>query len=272
MKSFRKALLISMLLYIVALTGCNKEPKTNPTEPVNMAGALFILDENAISFEEQYVQDVLHTFAPADIETILHDRLAESNFFSGEGDFIGTHSYHLLVGEQFLSNSQVPDYIYLWIEDLNILKKIYLIRGVLCDFNPKSSMETECLDEAAGIVYEGSFTFPEDAEFTYAAKKDFEKQYADFEEIVKQELPLFTEEEPVCITVYVMSGFPWELKAGSLQAYAQFRYEDENCDIFEVHLSYDESGQAHMESLKVGSDMENFPEIQKQLLYQYTIP
>ncbi len=271
MKHYLKFILFSILC-ISALAGCSKEPKTNPTEPVNMAGALFILDETDFPIDEQYVQDVIQVFVPSDIESIVHDRLAESNFLSGEETFAGTHTYQLLVEENSLKNTSIPDYVYLWIEDLNILKKIYLIQDTLCDFNPKISMETECLDEAVGVIYDGSFTFEENAEFSYASKNQFEEQYQAFEEIVKTELPLLAREEPASITVYVAKGFPWELKAGSIKAFAHIQYENGSSDIYEIHLAYEKDGQAHMASQNIGKNIEDFPEIKKMLLYQYMIP
>lgn len=270
MNKLLNTILLSMLCTL-ALAGCSKEPKTNPTEPVNMAGALFILEEAELPVDEAYAQKVTNIFVPEAVEAIVHDRLAESNYLSGSQDFTGTHSYKLLVGEHFLSEEVMPDYVYLWIQDLNVLKKIYLIQGLLCDFNPKESMETECLDEAVGVLYEGSFHFAENAEFTYASKEDFSEQYQAFERIMKEELPLLSSEAPAAITVYVMQGFAWELEAGSIQAYADIQYDNGSSNIFEIHLTYDENGQTHIESQQVGTDIEDFPGIQKQLLYRYSV-
>lgn len=260
------------ILCILALAGCSKKPKPNPTEPVNMAGALFILDENELPVDDKYAQEITKIFVPSEIEAMVHDRLAESNSLSGEEDFIGTHQYQLLVGESFLTEAVMPDYVYLWIPDLNVLKKIYLIQGQLCDFNPRVSMETECLDEAVGICYEGSFTLEENAEFAYASKEDFSKQYAAFDKILKEEIPLLAAETPASIRVYVLKGFPWELEAGSMQAYADIQYADGSSDIFEIHLAYEKDGQAHTESQNVGNDIADFPELDKLVLYQFTLP
>lgn len=266
-----KSLLLSMLC-IFALSGCSKEPKTNPTEPVNMAGALFILDEGKITADKEYIEEVLTVFRPAQIESIVHDRLAESNFLSGKNDFVGEHRYQLLSGEHGLKEAELPEYVYLWIADLNILKKIYKFQDTLCDFNPSISMQMECLDEAAGVIYEGSFALEEDAAFTYAAYEEYQKQYETFEEIVNADVPLLAKDESVDITVFVMKGFAWELKAGSVKAYAALQSKNGSCTVYELHLSYDEDGQAHLESRDIGSNLTDFPEADTKLLYQYSIP
>lgn len=264
-------LIILSILCVSVLCGCTEEDGSNPTEPVSMAGALFILEYEDLHIDAQYTQDVLTVFMPSRIETILHNRLAESNFLSGESDFIGTHNYQLLVSENFIHESAMPDYVYFWIEDLNVLKKIYFIEDTLCDFDPEESMETERLDETVGILYEGTFVFEENTEVAYAKKEDFVEEFTAFEEIVTTQVPLLATEEPASITIYVMNGFPWELEAGSVQAYADIRYENGDSDIYEVHLAYEENGQMHLESQHIGNSMEDFPEVDKQVLYEYTL-
>lgn len=270
MNVYLKTLILSFLCFLF-FSGCNNENSGDATEPVNMAGALFTIDENEFTLEKQYKECIISSFNPKQIEIILCDRLSESNALSGEKNFIGTHPYQILIGESFAFEEKIPDYIYVWIEDLNILKKIYRYNDNCCDFNPDKSMETEYLDENVVLIYEDEITLKEDTKFYYAVKDEFENEYQTFETIIKSEIFSLLKETPKNITIHMMNGFSWEFKAGGFKAYAEVYYKNGKSEILELYPYYDENGKPRLKSQHIGNDLNDFPNIEKKCSYEYTL-